>query len=130
MFSDRQLLAPEIKKRISSLGKLIAVGKDNNDGPANRFKFESAVGEIGFIQPISRHFCNSCNRLRLTASGQLRPCLLSDYQEDLKASLRSGCSDSELADIFIRAVRHKPSEHNLDVENHREVSGQMCSIGG
>jgi len=130
MFSGRQLLAPEIKKRISSLGDLIALEKHNNDGPANRFKFESAVGEIGFIQPISRHFCNSCNRLRLTASGQLRPCLLSDYQEDLKASLRSGCSDSELADIFIRAVRHKPSEHNLDVENHREVSGQMCSIGG
>jgi cyclic pyranopterin phosphate synthase len=130
MLDGRQLLAPEIKKRISILGKLIAVEKNNIDGPANRFKFESAVGEIGFIQPISRHFCHSCNRLRLTASGQLRPCLLSDYQEDLKTSLRSGCSDRELADIFIRAVRHKPSERNLAVENHRGISGQMCSIGG
>ena len=130
LFSSRQLLAPEIKKRISSLGELVALEKNNIDGPANRFKFKSAVGEIGFIQPISRHFCNSCNRLRLTASGQLRPCLLSDYQEDLKASLRSGCSDSELADIFIRAVHRKPSEHTLDPANHKEVLSQMCSIGG
>jgi len=130
MFAGRQLLTPEIKKRISVLGKLIAVDKGKNDGPAERFKYESAVGEIGFIQPISRHFCDSCNRLRLTASGQLRPCLLSDYQEDLKSLLRKGCSDTELAEIFIRAVRHKPSEHHLTAANNRKVAGQMCAIGG
>lgn len=130
MFSSRQLLTPEIKKHISTLGELIAVDKGKNDGPAKRFKFESAIGEIGFIQPISQHFCDSCNRLRLTASGQLRPCLLSDHQQDLKALLRRGGSDSELADLFIQAVRNKPFEHNLDLANPREVSGQMCAIGG
>jgi cyclic pyranopterin phosphate synthase len=127
---DRYLLAPEIKERITELGKLIAVEKSMNDGPAERFKFESAQGEIGFIRPMSRHFCHTCNRLRLTASGQLRPCLLSDDQENLKALLRQGCSDSDVVEVFLKAVRKKPSEHKLAVEHPVEVSTQMCAIGG
>jgi cyclic pyranopterin phosphate synthase len=126
----QQLLTPEIKKRISSLGELIPVDKRMNDGPAERFKFEGALGEIGFIRPISRHFCHTCNRLRLTASGLLRLCLLSDLHEDLKAVLRQGCSDRELADAVIRAVRHKPSQHNLVADKIDGVSAQMCAIGG
>jgi len=127
---DRHLLFPEIKKQINLLGKLIPVEKSMNDGPAERFKFESARGEIGFIRPISRHFCNTCNRLRLTASGQLRPCLMSDVQVDLKTPLRKGCSDDELAEVFLKAVRLKPSEHNLSIDHPAGVSAQMCAIGG
>ncbi len=127
---DSYLLFPEIKKRIGQLGKLIPVEKGMNDGPAERFKFESARGEIGFIHPISRHFCNTCNRLRLTASGQLRPCLMSDVQVDLKTPLRKGCSDDELIEVFLKAVRLKPSEHNLSVDHSAGVSAQMCAIGG
>ena len=127
---DRHLLFPEIKKQINQLGKMIPVEKGMNDGPAERFKFESARGEIGFIRPISRHFCNTCNRLRLTASGQLRPCLMSDVQVDLKTPLRKGCSDDELAEVFLKAVRLKPSEHNLSVDHPAGVSAQMCAIGG
>jgi len=130
MLTGRHLLAPEIIKRISSLGKLIPVDQSEKDGPAERFKFETALGEIGFIQPISRHFCARCNRLRLTADGQLRLCLLSDHQIDLKAALRQGCSDGRLAEIFAQAVREKPSEHNLNAGHPGNVSGQMCSIGG
>lgn len=126
----RHLLFPEIKKQINQLGKMIPVEKGMNDGPAERFKFESARGEIGFIRPISRHFCNTCNRLRLTASGQLRPCLMSDVQVDLKTPLRKGCSDDELAEVFLKAVRLKPSEHNLSVDHPAGVSAQMCAIGG
>lgn len=127
---DRHLLFPEIKKQINQLGKMIPVEKGMNDGPAERFKFESARGEIGFIRPISQHFCNTCNRLRLTASGQLRPCLMSDVQVDLKTPLRKGCSDDELAEVFLKAVRLKPSEHNLSVDHPAGVSAQMCAIGG
>ncbi len=130
MESDHHLLFPEIKKRIHQFGKLIPVEKDMNDGPAERFKFESAKGEIGFIRPISQHFCNTCNRLRLTASGQLRPCLMSDVQVDLKTRLRKGCSDVELADIFLKAVRLKPLGHNLSGDHPVGVSAQMCAIGG
>jgi cyclic pyranopterin phosphate synthase len=130
MESDRHFLFPEIKKCIDPFGKLIPVEKGINDGPAERFRFESARGEIGFIRPISRHFCKTCNRLRLTASGQLRPCLMSDVQVDLKTSLRKGCSDAELADIILQAVRLKPSGHNLYGDHPVGVSAQMCAIGG
>lgn len=124
------LLAPEIKKRISVLGHLMPVRNSANDGPAQRYRFEGAAGEIGFIHALSHHFCDSCNRLRLTARGQLRPCLLSDHHEDIKGPLRSGCSDDQLAEIFFKAVRHKPSDHNLAVQNPTRVCGQMHSIGG
>jgi cyclic pyranopterin phosphate synthase len=124
------LLAPEIKQRISVLGNLNPVRNSINDGPAQRYRFEGALGEIGFIHALSHHFCDRCNRLRLTASGQLRPCLLSDRHEDVKGPLRSGCSDEQLADIFYKAVHHKPSDHNLAVHNPHSVCGQMRSIGG
>ena len=127
---DSYLLFPEIKQQISQLGELIPVEKGMNDGPVERFKFESARGEIGFIHPISRHFCNTCNRLRLTASGQLRPCLMSDVQVDLKTPLRKGCSDDELIEVFLKAVHLKPSGHNMSVDHPAGISAQMCSIGG
>ncbi len=124
------LLAPEIKKRISVLGNLIPVRNSANDGPAQRYRFEGAAGEIGFIHALSHHFCDRCNRLRLTARGQLRPCLLSDHHEDVRGPLRSGYSDDQLAEIFFNAVSHKPSDHNLAVGNPTRVCGQMHSIGG
>ena len=126
----KQLLAPEIKKRINVLGELIPVKNGINDGPASRYKFKGAKGEIGFIHAISKHFCNECNRLRLTASGKLRACLLSDHQEDLKGPLRRGCLDSELADIFLRAVSHKPYDHNVVCDQPVMVAGRMSAIGG
>ena len=130
MDTGQRLLASEIKKKIKVLGKLIPVEKEINDGPAERYKFQYAKGEIGFIQPISKHFCDQCNRLRLTASGQLRTCLLSDHQEDIKGPLRKGFSDSKLADILIKAVCRKPLGHNLTCNKPDKVSGQMSAIGG
>jgi cyclic pyranopterin phosphate synthase len=124
------LLIPEIKERLSSIGNLIHVPRKQYDGPAERYKFQGAKGEIGFIGALSHHFCDTCNRLRLTASGQLRPCLLSDHQFDLKRPLRSGCSDKELADLFVAAVKTKPCDHNLAVKDPVGVSCQMSSIGG
>ena len=124
------LLAPEIKKRISALGNLVPVQNSKNDGPAKRYRFEGARGEIGFIPALSQHFCDKCNRLRLTASGKLRPCLLSDHQEDIKGPLRSGCSDQELAEIFLKTVDHKPSDHNLASHHLVRVCGEMRAIGG
>ena len=124
------LLAPEIKRRISVLGKLIPVPNTMNDGPAQRYHFGGAAGEIGFIHALSHHFCDRCNRLRLTARGQLRPCLLSDHHEDIKGIMRTGGTDEQLAEVFFKAVRHKPSDHNLAIQNPSRVCGQMSSIGG
>ncbi len=124
------LLVPEIQTRIAVLGRLVPVERTEMDGPAHRYRFEGARGEIGFISAISHHFCRRCNRLRLTASGQLRPCLLSDRQEDLKGPLRRGCSDADLAEVFLNATRHKPADHNLAVGEPAHVCCQMRSIGG
>lgn len=128
--TGKHLLAPEIQERIKVLGELIPVEKGINDGPAERYKFKGAKGEIGFIHAISKPFCNECNRLRLTASGKLRACLLSDSEEDLKGPLRKGHLDSELADVFLQAVNHKPFGHNIACNQPGKVAGQMSAIGG
>ncbi len=126
------LLAPKIKKILEKTGKLVPLEHQKNDGPAQRFKFQEAKGEIGLISALSHHFCDTCNRLRLTANGQLRACLLSDQQEDLKDLLRRGGSDKDIANIFIKAVQNKPSGHHIKPEcadSDRTIS-QMSSIGG
>jgi len=127
---DQYLLTPEIKAKIEVLGKLLPINKGINDGPAERFQFDRSKGEVGFIRPISRHFCATCNRLRLTANGQLRSCLLSDRQEDLRTLLRNGSPDSELAQAFLTAVRHKPSAHEIKCGQVTRLNGHMSSIGG
>jgi len=109
---------------------MVAVCKTEYDGPVERFKFEGAIGEIGFISPLTHHFCPSCNRLRLTASGNIRPCLLSDQEINLKGPMRSGASDDELAQVFLKAANNKPYAHHLTSEDPITFSGQMSSIGG
>jgi GTP 3',8-cyclase len=125
------LYTPEIKQRLTDkIGELIPVEHQITDGPAERFRFEGAPGEVGFISAMSHHFCHTCNRLRLTASGQLRSCLLSDHQEDLKTPLRGGASDEALSGIFLKAARMKGVQHGLTADMPVRVSGQMSSIGG
>ncbi|MEW5909077.1 MAG: GTP 3',8-cyclase MoaA [Thermodesulfobacteriota bacterium] len=130
MTLERQMLAPEIKSIVETLGPLYPVWRDSNDGPAERFRFKDAPGEIGFIRPISRHFCRDCNRLRLTASGQLRVCLLSNIQFDLKTPLRNGASDDEMKRLIFSAVQRKPQEHGLVCHEKSAVLEQMYAIGG
>lgn len=120
----------EIKGRVSRLGNLLPVPRDAFDGPAERFRFEGAPGEIGIISAISHHFCHACNRLRLTAVGRLRPCLLSDDELDVAGPLRRGASDEELAEIFLKAALSKPGAHALQPAASTGVSGRMWSIGG
>lgn len=125
------LYTPEIKQRlIERIGELIPVEHQMSDGPAERFRFEGAAGEIGFISAMSHHFCHTCNRLRLTASGQLRSCLLSDHQEDIKTLLRSGASDEALSAIFLKTARMKGVHHSLTADAPTRILSQMSSIGG
>ena len=119
-----------IKAQIETLGRLNRVQEGTFDGPAERFKFEGAPGEIGFISPLTAHFCRVCNRLRLTASGHLRPCLLSNQEEDLKGPMRQGASDDDLEKIFLKATFKKPYTHHLISKNPTPFSASMSSIGG
>jgi GTP 3',8-cyclase len=124
------LLSSEIKTRIRELGTLHPVNSAVHDGPAQRFKFENAIGEVGFISPLSRHFCASCNRLRLTADGHILSCLLSDVCEDIKTPLRKGLLDEDLADVFIRAVKQKPAAHAEIMPSITAQPESMNAIGG
>jgi len=119
-----------IRTQLGRLGKLTQVPKTQYDGPAERFKFEGASGEIGLISPLTDHFCPMCNRLRLTAEGHLRACLLSDQEEDLKGPMRRGASDSDLAQIFLKTAFNKPHAHHLNSKDSTPFLGQMSSIGG
>ena len=127
---QQQILTPEIKEIISSLGELEPIQNEENDGPAFRHKFKNARGEVGFISPISRHFCDQCNRLRLTASGMLRACLLSDRQVDIRTSLRDGSSDEAVSRIFLEAAANKPHRHTIGDNYACGVHDAMSGIGG
>jgi len=124
------ILAPDIKALLGPLGTLTPVQKKRGDGPAERYRIEGAVGEIGFIQAMSHHFCRTCNRLRLTANGQLRPCLLSDKQLDIKGPMRDGGSDDDLKDVFLQAVQHKQESHHFSQGSLSRVHDPMSGIGG
>ena len=127
---NNPLLAPEIRKRIQPLGDLVPVENGSSDGPAERYRMPGAPGEIGLIRPLSHHFCSRCNRLRLTASGMLRPCLLSDRDEDLRPPLRKGLLAEDLTAVFLRAGQDKPRSHTLAEKNADDICAQMCAIGG
>ncbi len=128
---EQQILIPEIRKRIESrFGILEPVKRDIYDGPAKRFKIKGGKGEIGFISPVSSHFCKECNRLRLTSTGMLRPCLLNKYEEDILKHLRKGASDKELKAIVKEVIKNKPLSHNLIINPKIPVESQMSKIGG
>ncbi|RTZ97047.1 MAG: GTP 3',8-cyclase MoaA [Deltaproteobacteria bacterium] len=120
----------DIKRRLAELGPLLPVKRGTLDGPAERFRFAGAEGEVGFISAMSNHFCDACNRLRLSASGKLRSCLMSDKQKDLRPVLRQGGSDEDLVRVFLASVHAKPARHHLTDPKGTRVNSQMSSIGG
>ena len=97
---------------------------------ARRFRFADGRGEIGFVNPVSEPFCSSCDRIRLTADGQLRTCLFSRREWDLKTPLRDGASDEELAALVRWAVKHKELKHKINDEGFVRASRSMSQIGG
>ncbi|MBI4302848.1 MAG: GTP 3',8-cyclase MoaA [Chloroflexi bacterium] len=119
----------EIKERIQSLGKLEPDAGKNGNGPARYYRLSGAKGTIGFISAVTEHFCHSCNRLRLTATGQLRPCLLDDDEVNLKKALRDNASPEELKQLIQKAVSIKRERHHLN-EGLSPRSGLMHQIGG
>jgi GTP 3',8-cyclase len=124
------LLTPEIKGLLQKMGHLVPVENGILDGPASRFRFEGALGEIGFISPVTNHFCQKCNRLRLTADGRLRLCLLSNLYVDLKTLLRASCSDHDLSELILQAIKKKPLESGLSPNTYFQIPDSMSAIGG
>ena len=124
------LTIPQIKNRLEHIGPLIPVSLDQWDGPALRFRFEGAPGEIGLIGPVSSHFCSDCNRLRLTADGKIRTCLFSDDEIDVKELLRNGGTDRDLNERLRLALRTKPERHYINTHQFKKCQRNMSAIGG
>ncbi len=97
---------------------------------ARRFRFADGAGEIGFVNPVSEPFCSSCDRIRLTADGQLRTCLFSRREWDLKTPLRDGSSDERLEELIRFAVAHKELKHKINDAGFVRASRSMSQIGG
>jgi len=121
--------AEDIRQHLSVLGELKPYGPPLGNGPARYFKLADAAGSIGFITPISDHFCFQCNRLRLTADGMLRPCLLSDEEIDLKGPLRQEISSTNLRRLIEKAVARKPRAHRL-AAGQGPGKRPMTQVGG
>jgi GTP 3',8-cyclase len=106
--------------------ELIPVEKNVGEGPARDYYLPGAKGKIGFISPVGEHFCNTCNRLRLTSDGNLRPCLLTDIEIPLLPAMRAG---EPILPILERAAAGKPLGHELKL-NHLPEVRCMRQIGG
>ena len=97
---------------------------------ARRFRFVDGAGEIGFVNPVSEPFCSTCDRIRLTADGQLRTCLFSRREWDLKTPLRDGSSDERLEQLIRFAIAHKELKHKINDPGFVRASRSMSQIGG
>jgi cyclic pyranopterin phosphate synthase len=121
----------EVKRQIEeALGPLAAAETSTGGGPAKYYRLAGARGLIGFISPLSEdQFCATCNRMRLTADGKIRPCLLTDREVDVKETLRRSGSDDELRQRILEALNGKPDAHHLG-DGNRPRRRKMAQIGG
>ncbi len=120
----------EARRRLESeFGPLIAEPDFKTNGPATYYRIGESGQRIGFIGAMTNlHFCESCNKLRLTCDGKLRPCLGSHLEFDIKKPMRDGASDEQLRQFFGEVVGHKPEQH--DFRDNYEPGRRMVAIGG
>ena len=122
MTTDYALVKLEGLKKIDES----KISAEEKRSVAKLYKYEGAIGRVGFISAVSNHFCSACNRLRLTADGKIKPCLHSAAEVNIK-----GLSHAEIKDAFKRAVALKPNAHkDLTVGNFTESLRTMNCIGG
>ncbi|MBI5212281.1 MAG: GTP 3',8-cyclase MoaA [Nitrospirae bacterium] len=126
---EKYISTQEIKERASAVAPLMPV-KIRKSGPARYFRFDGAPGVIGFISPITHHFCDTCNRLRITSDGKLRPCLFSETEIDLRSAMRCGASDEEIERLFRLSIEIKPEGHSINHEKSFAHLKPMSKIGG
>jgi cyclic pyranopterin phosphate synthase len=123
--SDRYISVQEMQRHLSHYALEPATTPTGN-GPSRTFRIPGALGTVGFISPLGEHFCQNCNRLRLTADGFLRPCLLLDGETNVREALRNS---EPLLPLIQKTVDAKPAGHELLMQHYPE-SRRMAQIGG
>jgi cyclic pyranopterin phosphate synthase len=125
------LLADTMIEMLSrEIAPLIPVPDPDPRAPATEYNFADGIGQVGFIASVSRPFCLNCNRLRLTADGKLRYCLFAIEEDDVKALIRSGASDEEIAALIRRNLAAKWEGHEINSTKFVAPPRPMYSIGG
>jgi GTP 3',8-cyclase len=99
-------------------------------GPAKKYRFVGRPGGVGFITPISQDFCAQCNRMRLSADGRIRPCLLDDYEVSVRDLIRSGAQDAAIEERVFFALQNKVEKHGIGEAGFQKPNKSMVSIGG
>lgn len=122
----------DILKRIHTHlpNRLVAVKPTQTAGPAKAYLIENTQSSVGTISAVSNNFCSDCNRIRLTAKGQLILCLGQENSVSLRDALRSGMSDNEVKDLIVNAISHKPEKHEFDTDINNIINVQMVEVGG
>lgn len=126
--SDQYMSLQTVKQRLQQQYDLLP-GLMTGGGPARYYRINGTNFEIGFITPISQHFCESCNRVRISAEGTLYLCLGQDDKLQLRPLLRAGISDEELTDVIIDAIARKPERHEFN-DRPSQVVRFMSMTGG
>ena len=114
----------KVLSRLRAISELHPVTGPIGNGPATYFKFPDAKGTVGVITPMSHNFCDKCNRMRLTADGQLRPCLFGDIQTNLRDAMREG---RDIVPLIEETLRIKPEKHHL-IQGSMEGSGGLVAL--
>ena len=131
VLSDANFLPiAEAKRRIEAhFGNLLPAPHFKTNGPASYYQLPNSEQKVGFIGAMTNlHFCENCNKLRLTCEGKLRPCLGSFLEFDIREPLRSGATDDELRQVFLDVVARKPQQH--DFRDNYQPNRRMVAIGG
>jgi GTP 3',8-cyclase len=129
--SSQVLTGASIRAKLEeAFGPLVPAPRSDASQPALDFKSADGRGGIGFINPVSEPFCGDCNRLRLTAEGQVRNCLFSTVEWDARRLLRSGASDGELRSVVRDCVAAKAAAHGIGQREFHQPERAMYQIGG
>lgn len=126
---DKVLPNEEVRRLIHAVYPLEPVGRERH-GTSSRWRFADGKGEMGFISPVTEPFCGDCNRIRITAEGELRTCLFSMNETDLRGPMRDGVDDDELAQIIRDAVWRKELKHRVNEPGFVQPERTMSRIGG
>ena len=127
---DQMVTAREIHERLSEAYLLTPAVEPRGSNPAELFLVDGGPATVGVIASVTEPFCGSCDRVRLTADGQVRTCLFSTEESDLRGALRSGADDDEVARRWTVAVRGKKAGHGIDDPTFLQPSRPMSAIGG
>ncbi len=128
--TDQFLSLKDVRQDLSAFWTLEDI-PDATGGPARYVRVAETGGRLGLITPLSNHFCDTCNRVRLTCTGTLHTCLGRDDASDLRAVIRSGANDAELIDAIFAAISSKPKGHDFQIAASRPaVARHMSTTGG